>query len=497
MTYGKKIGLWLLSLLFVPTALGQVDSAEANLPDSLFFHPDDPVIAMLDSMWNEWLYEENNFETDRDKLNIYGFAKDSVPWYPESVYHDRFAEMDGQSPFSFRYNASVARLTDLYVKRRRRYSGRLIGRSETYYPLFEETLDRYGMPLELKHLSIVESGLHATAKSRVGAMGLWQFMLATGKWMGLEVTSYIDERCDPILATDAACRYLKYLYGLYEDWDLALAAYNAGPGNVNKALRRAGGGKLTYWEVRPYLPKETQSYVPAFYAVNYMMNYSAEHNIFPVYPKIRYIQYDTVHVHQTVTMEQISKVLCVDYEMLVYLNPIYKTNVIPPPTAGKPRVLTLPVEKTGLFVLNEKYIYNYQETPDAELLAGQQGKMKVTHTVKKGEYITSIARMYKVTPEELTSWNGLLTDKVTPGQRLTLYTTHIPKENPETENPGTPSKTTSDNEYVYHIVQKGDTLWHIANKYDGVSIDQIRDLNADLDEKALHSGQRIKIKQKG
>lgn len=487
------------------TAIG-VANDTAKVDESLDWVGDDQLAASLDSMWMLWQNDHDDFTLEREKLNIYGFAVDSIPAYSDSVYAARFDEMNENSPFDFRYNDATKSYVSLYLKRRRKYTSKLLGLSEMYYPMFEEMLDKYDMPLELKHLAIVESGLNPRAKSRVGATGLWQFMYPTGKMLGLQVTSYVDERMDPLQATEAACQYLRYLHSMYNDWDLALAAYNAGPGNVNKAIRRAGGGKKGYWEVRPFLPKETRGYVPAFYAVNYMMTFPTEHNIYPRRPDIKYFETDTVHISEGVTFEQVAEVLCIKPDMVATMNPMYKEGIIPNPASGPKNVLRLPKDKVGLFLMNEVYVYNYTKKA-----APQDGEIIETvrhvHTVSEGEYISSIARRYKCSVEELRIWNNLRSTKIHPGQKLVFFTKKdVPLEEPEkitstkptNNNSSAPDNYTVDpnSTFIYHTVQKGDTLWDIA-KSNGTTVERIRRLNKNLDAKSLHSGQKIKIGVKG
>lgn len=322
-----------------------VDSLKHQLKD------DDPVLAAIDSMMATGYFESLGFNDNIEELNTYGYSKDSVPSFDSLTYAKRFEVLNANSPFSLVYNNYVKGYVNLYAKRRKRITGRMMGLAPIYFPVFEENLDKHNLPLELKYLPIIESALNPKAKSRVGATGLWQFMYRTGKMFDLEATSYYDERSDVYKSTDAACRYLKSLYKMYDDWDLALAAYNCGPGNVNKAIRRSGG-KKTYWEIRNYLPRETRGYVPAFIAVNYIMNYGSEHNIFPVKPDIACFKTDTVAVEDHVSFAQISEFLDIPLEYLEYLNPAYKQNFIP--NNKEANTLCLPVEKIGDFLTNEK-----------------------------------------------------------------------------------------------------------------------------------------------
>ncbi len=298
---------------------------------------------MLDSLKNLKYFEANEFLTDPNKLNVYKYSSDFVPVFEDLVYESRMSKLDAKTPFNLDYNSAVRPYIEMYTSRRRELVSRMLGMAKLYFPLFEEKLDKYDLPLELKHLAIVESALNPNAVSKAGAAGLWQFMYGTGKMFGLNVTSYVDDRRDPYKATEAACKYFKFLYKMFGDWQLVLAAYNGGPGTVNKAIRRSGG-KKTYWEIRPYLPKETQGYVPAFIAVNYVMNYTAEHNLYPYKPKNTYFDVDTIQIRQQVSFYQISEVLGIPMEDLDCLNPSYKKRVIPYNETGS--TLCIPAVKT-------------------------------------------------------------------------------------------------------------------------------------------------------
>lgn len=491
-------------IFFGISPLGHAQQADTTgILDTFHVKADDPIAMTLDSVWSAYLFQNDDFTTDRNALNVHGFAKDSIPYYSDSVYSARFAQMNAESPFAYRYNEAVKGYLQLYLKRRRSYTSRLLGLSEMYYPMFEEMLDKYDMPLEIKHLAIVESGLKPVAKSRAGAVGLWQFMYPTGRMLGLQVTSYVDERRDPFKATEAACQYLRYLHSIYHDWDLALAAYNAGPGNVNKAIRRAGGGPKTYWEIRSYLPRETQGYVPAFYSVCYMMRYPSEHNIYPKKPDLQYFDYDTIHITEGVTFDQLAAVLCIEREMIERLNPMYKMGVIPQPLPGQKYVLALPKGSVGLFLMNEVYIYNYKQRYqeiDEELVVRE----RKTHIVVAGENLGKVARKHGCTVEELRIWNNLRKTTIQPGQQLLVFSVVTApttasvnnKEGVSDEAPNSSQSTSMGSDYVYHTVQSGDTLWSIA-KANGLTVEQIRELNKNINENNLHRGQKIKIGVKG
>jgi len=268
--------------------------------------PDNPVAAMLDSLANSRFF---NFDDSCDIFyNKYNFSEEYIPSYDDSTYRTRIKILDDKSPFDLVYNQDVRSFIELYAIKKRKLTARILGLAKLYFPYFEAQLDKFGLPLELKYLAVAESALNPVATSPAGAKGIWQFMYYTGKQYDLEVTSYIDERNDPYKSTIAACRHFIDLYNIYNDWTLVIAAYNCGAGNVNKAIRRAGG-ETNFWKIRQFLPAETQSYVPAFIAVNYVMNYAKEHNIYPIMPKITHYQIDTVQIKQLITFKQISEVI--------------------------------------------------------------------------------------------------------------------------------------------------------------------------------------------
>src|SRR5690606_35823122 len=253
-------------------------------------------------------------------------ADSTLPLY-DSILEARLKTINDATPIEMEYNQYVKAFINLYVNKKRDLSSIVLGIAPRYFPMFEEVLDRYNMPLELKYLAIVESALNPSAQSWVGAKGLWQFMYRTGKMYDLQVTSFYDERMDPYKSTVAACNYMMDLYKMYDDWNLVLAAYNSGPGNVNRAIRRSGGFK-DYWKIRPFLPRETRGYVPAFIAVNYMMNYAEEHHIYPKMAPLTNTLVDTVHIKRSMSFTQISNYIDISEELLAELNPMYKLKFI-------------------------------------------------------------------------------------------------------------------------------------------------------------------------
>ena len=354
---------------------------------------DDPVVLMLDQALLEHHYQAIQCNYDSAENNIYGFAFDSVPKYPDSVYVNALAELDVQTPFNLVYNARVKAFINLYAVKRREQTAKMLGLQNYYFPMFEQILDLYDIPQEMKYLAIVESALNPKARSRVGATGLWQFMYSTGKLYGLHQNSYMDERMDPIKSTHAACKYLKYLYGIYGKWDLVMAAYNCGPGNVNKAMRRSGSRDGNYWDLYPYLPRETRGYVPAFIAVNYIMNNAAEHNIYAVEPPAHFFEIDTVIVSNPIQLEEVAEISNTSLTYLSFLNPSYKSGYIPA-YSNKTSFMILPKEKIGLYVQNEELVAKNsikKEENNGTKTVQKFQEDRVVYRVRSGDYLGRIA----------------------------------------------------------------------------------------------------------
>jgi len=417
--------------------------------------------------------------------------------------------MNEQSPFEYVYNDQVRMFIDLYAYKKRALTSRIIGLSQIYFPLFEEQLDKYNMPLELKYLAVIESALNPIANSRAGAKGLWQFMYGTGKVYGLKVTSYVDDRFDPYKSTIAACEHLQDLYDIYGNWSLALAAYNSGAGNVNKAIRRAGGIK-NFWTIYPYLPKETRSYVPAFIAASYVLTYATEHNIKPVDPGILYYDIDTVMVKNVLTFDQISEMLNVPMDELIFLNPWFKQKVIPA-TPEFPYSLRLRKEFVGNFISNEAALYAYKtkanlQRDSLQVLVENSYRSTQVYIVRSGDNLASIAKKYNMTVSELKALNNLTSNYVKAKKRLLVYTrdSRVEPLPPSVTGSGKTETSTAsaakeqapdEQETVaapkYHIVKKGETLSLIAGKYK-CSVNQIMSWN-NLSKSTIFVGQKLKV----
>lgn len=479
--YLAILGFILLSAI----SYGQ-KGANKNTPvkkDSTLFQ-DDPIAASLDS-----LSRLNFFEKGYDVVNSpnFHFSPDSVPNYSDAVIEARMAKLDANTPFNLEYNAVVKQYINLYVKKKQ-LTSRILGLSRLYFPMLEQVLDRYKMPLELKYLAVVESALNPTAYSRAGARGMWQFMYTTGKLYNLHVTSYVDERNDVVKSTIAACEFLKFLYSTFGDWQLAIAAYNCGPMEVSKAIRRAGG-KTNFWAIRPYLPRETEGYVPAFIAVNYIMNYATSYNIFPSIPIESYFDVDTISVHHELTFQQISTYLRISTDEIAYLNPCYKLDVVPYSGDGC-YTLCLPISKVGTFVTNEDSIYALAKKDtltSRQILALQVSQPKVEyHRVLRGEHLSTIANRYHCTIRELKEWNGLQSAYIKPGQHLMVYVSSG-RHGSNRERKQSKGKAKS-----IYTVQTGDTLWGISHAT-GISLAQLKKLNHLSGTSKLSPGAKIKL----
>ena len=523
------------------------NSGEAIVEES------ETMMEMIDELQDIKYFEENKLESSSKSENIYNYPADYVPTFPDSVYAERIAKLRSQTTIELVYNKHVKSFIDVYAVRKREHTSRILGLADIYFPMFEEALDKYNMPLEIKYLAVVESALNPTAGSHAGAKGLWQFMYGTGKVYKLNVTSLVDDRFDPIKATEAACQHLQDLHDIYDDWFLALAAYNSGAGNVNKAIRRAGGLK-NYWAVWPFLPKETRGYVPAFIAVNYVMNYSQEHNLYPIDPGIIADGVDSVTVHEPLHFDQLHEMLNIPMEELKFFNPQYKAYIIPA-NRKNPMSLRLRNEYINSFIDNEEKLYDFKTKKgiDREKLEEEMKKVsdRSVHIVKSGESLGSIAKKYRISVNQLKTWNNLKSTTIYPGQKLIVYSSGAPmaqagnnkpvmrsteqsihivksgenlsliakkykcsvtdlkewnnlkstnlsigqklKVYPPAEEKSSNVTTTTSDGYVIYTVKSGDNLWDIAKKFDGVTVEQIRTLNKLDKNSVLKVGQKLKI----
>lgn len=470
--------------LAMPRAFGQSEVEEPDLgrlPESF----DMALDSLLNSRYKEY-YSLSKPKRQASKRELE--SKDQL-------YRDRLARMESAIPLT--YNPAVREAIDLYVNRRSNLMSLMLSRATYYFPIIEEELDRQGLPLELKYLAIVESALNPTAVSRMGATGFWQFMLRTGKIYGLTINSVIDERMDPRKSTRAMCEYFKDMYALYGDWMLAIAAYNCGPGNINKAIRRSGG-KRDFWEIFPYLPRETRSYVPFFIAAFYSMEYYREHDIRPSAIHIP-IATDTVHLARRCTTRELAEITSVSLDTIELLNPMYKKGIIP--GNQQSQVIVLPAQAAIDFASNkEKYFASHHKSEakvedsasDIEEEQTADSEREVTYRVRRGDSLGSIARRYHVTTAQIKEWNGLRSNMIHPGQKLVIRTGA--KASVSAAKSGTSSKKSKSRQQSarYYTVKRGDTLSGIAAKYKGVTVTQIKRAN-NLRSNNIRPGQRLLI----
>jgi len=484
----------------------------------------DNIASCIDSLWMKELvsldlYNELTF--DIKNINV----DEKVEYeLPTELLKERLKKLDEKSPFNIEYNVGLENVIKSFLKNRKRAFERLMGVSQFYFPLFEESLAAQNIPLEIKYLSVVESALNPRAVSRVGATGLWQFMYQTGKQYGLKVDTYEDERSDPLKASKAATQYMKNMYAIFGDWDLVLASYNTGPGNVAKAIRRSGG-KQNYWNIRPYLHKETQGYLPAFLATMYIFEYHKEHGIKPDRAVANHFATDTIMIKNAMTFKQISDLLDVPVAELQFLNPSYKRDEIPYIT-GENHYLRLPVNKVAVFTSNEDKIYafvqyesNKRERPYERLASrntnesdndGTISRIKY-HKVRRGDSLSEISDKYGITMAELKKWNHLRSNKAPMGRRLKIITKEaVASQDKKVTKPDTTSvkestaiasnsakifkeeKVISYKDVVkYHKVKRGDNLGEISDKY-GVSVAELKKWNK-LRNNNLMTGDNLKI----
>ena len=414
MSYNKVYSILFLFFASWTVAFAQEEDILDNVEDFTLELPEGMQIQEIDSLLSDW--QIRNFLSFDETCESTGLN----PVFDAETYAHRLSRLP--NVIDMPYNNVVQKYIDLYSGRLRNSVAVLLGASNFYNPIFEEALESYQMPLELRYLPIIESALNPTAVSRAGAVGLWQFMIGTGKQYGLEVTSLIDERRDPIKSSYAAARYLHDLYSIFGDWTLVVAGYNCGPNNITKAIKRAGGA-TDYWTIYPYLPAETRGYVPAFIAANYIMNYYCDHNICPVNTKLP-MGTDTIQVSRNVRMERISELCGISLEELRVLNPQYRTTLVPGETHAC--TLRMPTAAISAFIEASDSIYvplaKAQVPVEIPLTeqSGRKGKSKkgTTVTVRSGDTLSSIAAQHKTTIAKIQSLNGIKGTNIYAGQKL-------------------------------------------------------------------------------
>jgi len=343
----------------------------------------------------------------------------TFPQFPDLVYEYHIAELNKATPLDLSYNQHVRRYIDIFTLERRTQTEKSMGLAEWYFPIFEDYLQRYNLPLELKYLAVVESGLNPLAKSTSNAIGLWQFLYHTAQMFDLQITSYIDERYDVYKSTDAACRYLQYLYRTFGNWNLALAAYNGGPGELEKAIARSGG-KREFWDLYPYITEAMRNYVPAFIAINYVFNHADRHLLVPSPLDPLYNDLDTLHVHQKINFSSIGKAINMDENDIRKLNPGYLLNEIP--YLGQPMILVLPRNKAIDFLKAENKIIATRKNTGNILPEQLPGMISVQYTVQPGDFLHKIAVRYGCTVDDICRWNNMNDRNLSAGMKLVIWT---------------------------------------------------------------------------
>ena len=521
----KRINTIIYAILINATALF------ANTPPPDDIH--DTILTNfeqnLDSMLNLW-YVDYYSDNDLDIIDDDSLFTELSGKVPDSIYIERLSNIP--SVLDLSYNSIVKNYIELYTQKRKGSIEKMLGLSQYYFPIFDEIFDYYDVPNELKYMSIIESALNPRSVSRARAVGLWQFMYPTGRVYGLTINSLVDERLDPIESTHAAAKFCRDLYDIYGDWILVIAAYNCGPGNVNKAIKRSGG-KHNYWDLYFYLPRETRGHIPAFIGATYTINYYKEHGLVPSTSAMPPAT-DTIMVMDKLHLMQVAEVLDVPIKMLRDLNPQYKADIIPA-TKTTPYSLKLPLEYSLAYIEHEKEILNYKDTiffsPTKTITnpayysaqnfipeAPSGDYTKLYYTVKSGDNLGFISSWYNVRVSDLKYWNNIRRNMIRSGQKLVIY---VPKskagkykninsmtfaQKQKMIGKEVPATTVTEKEkptydvntkFEYYTVKSGDTLWDIAKQYPGVTDTDIMDLNGISDASSIKPGQKLKIKPIG
>lgn len=455
---------------------------------------EDYTAEISDSLLNIWYAHR----MVNDSEDIESFNMDSVKFesnVPDKVYIERIEKMN--SFITLPYNEVVRNYIILYSEKMPTKMGHILGLCNYYMPIFQEVLNKYNLPEELKAMAVIESALNPVAVSRAGAKGMWQFMYSTARIYGLHIDSYVDERLDPFKSADAAARYLQDAYEIFGDWNLAIASYNCGAGNVNKAIRRSGG-KRAFWDIYPYLPRETRGYVPAFVGALYAMTYYKEHGIKPEAVEMP-VHVDTFRINKMLHLKQVSELVGIPHEEVKNLNPQYIHDVVP----GNSReyILRLPYTYTNSFIAHEDSLYNYKANEYLnpatlkKILDGADGE-RIVYKVKSGDYLGRIASKYRCSVAQIKRWNGLKSNNLRVGQRLVIYrggssagkSAASASSGQSSEAKSTPAPSNA----ATYTVKKGDTLGKIAENH-GCSVSQIKQWN-NLSSNNIQIGQKLKVK---
>jgi membrane-bound lytic murein transglycosylase D len=524
----------------IPIRVSYLDSIKATFVNY-------NVASTVDSLWIKELNNDDLYNEITENIATIDLNQSVDYELPTELLKQRLSEMDAKSPFNIEYNVGLENIIKSFLKNRRKSFERLMGLSEYYFPLFEDAFAKKNVPLEIKYLAVVESALNPKAVSRVGATGIWQFMYQTGKQYKLNIDSYVDERSDPLKASEAAAQYMTNMYKIFGDWDLCLAAYNSGAGNVSKAIRRSGGLK-NYWNIRKNLPQETAGYVPAFLATMYIYEYHKEHGITPQRARVKQFATDTIQIKKQISFQHISDLLNIPVSQIQMFNPSYKLNVVPN-YSNKPHYLRLPLEQIAVFTSNEDKIYAYAEhqynkrekqftreqavAVNDSLYETSYKNVNRTkyHKVRRGEDLSEIANRYKVSMSEIKGWNKLRSNSLKRGRSLRIISNErvavrvrkdreiknsesisqtepsviyekqaaVVYENQQPEAPKekikaryTWEKSFVEKEVVKtYRIQKGDNLSEIADKFN-VKVAQIKKWNR-LRSNVAQRGQNIKV----
>jgi len=512
--------LFLLPVLLMTSILSAVEPEKDTISGKM----DIAAIEFsdnLDSLLNIW-YVKQSLITDTSLVQEEYEADSIPPQFPDSVYVERLSKIPSIVNLSF--NKIIRNYINVYTRKKKDKMEIMLGLSDYYFTIIEQIFDQQKLPVELKYMAVIESALNPRAVSRAGAVGLWQFMYGTGKAYGMTINSLVDERRDPIRSTYAAARYLKDLYSLYHDWTLVIAAYNCGPGNVNKAIRRSGGQR-DYWKIYYRLPRETRGYVPAFVAAVYTMNYYWKHGLKPI-PIEMSLARDTLIINENLHLQQVADVLHIPLQQLRDMNPQYRRDIIP--GMIRPYALTLPVQYTGRFIDLQDSIFSYKDSvffdPSKKTLSPSytrysppppKGKIRIHYTVKEGDNLGYISEWFHVRAADLRYWNNIRHNLIRVGQKLVVYVPRsrvsyykrfntlsfaekqrrLGKSVVRTGDQASMNQPIDKN-FEYYRVRYGDTIWEIARKYPGVTEDDILKLNKLTRRDKIHPGQHLKIRRK-
>ncbi len=460
--------------------------------------PEDYTPELTDSLLNLW-YRSRQFsglgrsEDEEYNMDSVHFTSD----VPDSILLKRLAAMNAY--ITLPYNETVKNYIILYSEKMPTKMAHMLALADYYMPIFEETFNKYNMPQELKYMAVIESALNPVAVSRAGAKGMWQFMYSTARNYGLKINSYVDERLDPVKSADAAARYLQDAYRIFGDWNLAISSYNCGSGNVNKAIRRAGGNK-DFWAIYEYLPRETRGYVPAFVGAMYAFRYYKEYGLVPENLEMP-AHVDTFAINRNLHFMQVSELVGVPLDLLRDMNPQYIHDVIPGNEGAS--ILRLPSQFTTAFIDHEDSVYTYRQkelfSPATleNLRNAGTSSTQLTYVVKKGDYLGKIAARNGVSVSQIKQWNNLRSNNLRIGQRLVIYKGGAPKATAVASTAKTSSSASASSGqsgYTTYTVRKGDTLYKIASRYPGVSSNDIMKYNGI--SSSIKVGQKIKIPQK-